>query len=148
MPCKGKVDKSDLMFWNIPDKVKEIYYAIRRDHPKYPKELAVRIAWAKYKKKEGPPYSAPLARYPKKKASDDLSVLKHALAKVRVAETAPLKVKRKIVEKVTPTLRQAGVPITEIKRKLSERKARGVHTFVRALRRYLEAKIIEVRKVK
>ena len=130
----------------IPDKVKEIYYAIRRDHPEYPKELAIRIAWAKYKKKEGPPYSAPLTPYPKKKASDDIGVLKSALARVRVAENAPLKVKKKIVKKILPSLRKAGVPIRQIFEKLRERKARGVHTFIRALRRYLEARIVELRK--
>ena len=146
MPCKGRASKADLMFWDIPDKVKEIYYAIRRDHPEYPKELAVRIAWAKYKKKEGPPYSAPLTRYPKKKASDDLGVLKGALARVRVAEKAPIRIKEKVVKRIIPSLRKAGVPVKEILRKLRERKAKGVHTFIRALRRYLEAKIVELRR--
>lgn len=50
-----------------PAKVKEIYKAIKRDHPEYPAELKARIALrkgskSKEERKEGPPYEGPLAK--------------------------------------------------------------------------------------
>lgn len=49
-----------------PAKVKEIYRAIKREHPEYPAEFKARIAFRKGSKskearKEGPPYEGPLA---------------------------------------------------------------------------------------
>lgn len=50
-----------------PAKVKEIYRAIKRDHPEYPAEFKARIALrkgskSKAERKEGPPYEGPLAK--------------------------------------------------------------------------------------
>jgi hypothetical protein len=49
-----------------PAKVKEIYRAIKREHPEYPAEFKARIALrkgskSKAERKEGPPYEGPLA---------------------------------------------------------------------------------------
>jgi len=49
-----------------PSKVKEIFRAVKRDHPEYPAEYKARIAFkkgnkAKEDRKEGPPYEGPLA---------------------------------------------------------------------------------------
>lgn len=50
-----------------PRKVKEIYRAIKRDHPEYPAAFKARIAFDKGSRraadrKEGPPYTAPLSK--------------------------------------------------------------------------------------
>jgi hypothetical protein len=46
--------------------VKEIFRAVKREHPEYPAEYKARIAFkkgnkAKEDRKEGPPYEGPLA---------------------------------------------------------------------------------------
>lgn len=49
---------------DVPEKVKEIYYAIKRDNQNVPKETAARIAWDRARKKPvGPPYDGPLSGY-------------------------------------------------------------------------------------
>ena len=65
-----------------PKKVKEIYRALKRDHPEYPPELKARIAARKGKKSPqarkppetgGPPYKAPITnRHQEKQAMSDL----------------------------------------------------------------------------
>jgi hypothetical protein len=59
-----------------PEKVKDIYRALKREHPRMPAEMKARIAARQGKpgkQKQGPPYKGPLAR-PKKSALDDLFV--------------------------------------------------------------------------
>ena len=57
-----------------PKKVKDIYKALKREHPGMPAEMKARIAARQGKpgkQKQGPPYKGPLAK-PKKSALDDL----------------------------------------------------------------------------
>lgn len=55
---------------NRPSKVKEIYSALKRDHPNMPAEMKARIAARQGKpgkQRQGPPYEAPITRRVKKR---------------------------------------------------------------------------------
>jgi len=60
-----------------PEKVKEIYRALKREHPGMPAEMKARIAARQGKpgkQKQGPPYKGPLAKEKKSHALDDVFV--------------------------------------------------------------------------
>ena len=72
LPKEAKKDMPGFTEQDRPEKVKDIYRALKHEHPGMPAEMKARIASRKGKKspaarKEGPPYTAPLAR-PKKAA--------------------------------------------------------------------------------
>jgi len=137
MPCRGG---DALIYWKgVPAKVKEIYYAIRRDNPNYPKELAIRVAWAKYKGEEGPPYSAPLTKYPRRGMRKRAS-LDSALAMAYKAEKATLREKKKYYKKLLASMQRAKLSVSPLKDKLTKYQPRGLHSQIRAIRRFLEAR--------
>ena len=60
-----KVAGTPFLEQDRPEKVKEIYQALKRDHPEMPAEMKARIAARQGKpgkQKQGPPYKAPLVK--------------------------------------------------------------------------------------
>jgi len=73
-----------------PKKVKDIYRALKRDHPTMPAEMKARIAARQGKpgsQKQGPPYKGPVKPWKEKKSAimDKYDMLKKAKARMRVS---------------------------------------------------------------
>jgi hypothetical protein len=78
-----------------PEKVKDIYRALKREHPDMPAEMKARIAarqGKKGKQKQGPPYKGPLAE----KKSDLLKRAKKVL--VTASKKVPAKTKKQVAK--------------------------------------------------
>ncbi|GAH42535.1 unnamed protein product, partial [marine sediment metagenome] len=61
----AKKDMPDFLDQDRPEKVKDIYSALKRDHPEMSAEMKARIAsrqGKKGKQKQGPPYKAPIGK--------------------------------------------------------------------------------------
>lgn len=68
----AKRDMPSFTSQDRPKKVKEIYRALKRDHPDMPAEMKARIAarqGKKGKQHQGPPYKAPITKWKEKKSS-------------------------------------------------------------------------------
>lgn len=77
LPKEAKKDMPGFAEQDRPAKVKNVYRALKREHPGMPAEMKARIASRKGKKspaarKEGPPYAAPLARPKNAAPLDDI----------------------------------------------------------------------------
>ncbi len=73
---KGASEKLAMAFLKQkrPRKVKEIYSALKRDHPTMPAEMKARISARQGKpgkQAQGPPYSAPLAKTARRRQQDE-----------------------------------------------------------------------------
>jgi hypothetical protein len=69
---RAKKDMPPFLQQDRPEKVKDIYRALKEEHPGMPAEMKARIAARQGKpgkQKQGPPYKGPLARKKKKKAA-------------------------------------------------------------------------------
>jgi len=74
VPIKEKLAKKDMPSFteqDRPEKVKEIYRALKRDHPDMPAEMKARIAARQGKpgkQEQGPPYKGPIKPWKEKKS--------------------------------------------------------------------------------
>lgn len=73
LPKEAKKDMPGFTAQDRPKKVKDVYRALKREHPDMPAEMKARIAarqGKKGKQKQGPPYKAPITPWKEKKSAE------------------------------------------------------------------------------
>jgi hypothetical protein len=104
-----------------PEKVKDIYRALKRDHPEMSAEMKARIA-AKQgkpgKQKQGPPYEAPLS---KKSSAERIAKLKATLSELARKGQYSAKARQGMI----------GKKIKHLESKLSKKSPVSVNSFIR-----------------